>query len=632
MARVDTGLGWSGNSGYLVLSDAILASFGGILSWTLSGWEPNHLPVIPAAPSVADIMTNGVLWASVYNNDQSRHKEVYAASDSPGTIMFLSVSTGNEYAWRGYALGRENAKVWILEITDGVPGTVSECPMSTYPISPNIYFTQTVRSSGTWRYALGTYSVPRYDISNLNDQSALLNWALANSALSTPLSISKLNVGYAAACVVIYNTVYGLRTTPVLISNERNLVQYVYTGTYSEQETSHLLDGMRFYMRVITDITDPLAASSVPVIDLHTGPIVTSDVLFRGIVGPSYANIQITGAPPDPYEQEGGDSGADGGNGEDTEDDENGIEVNSDFPSAINTGFCRIYCPSQSQLQALSNYLWSNSYDLTQVKKLFSNPMDSVIGLSAVPIQLSGTSVNFSLGGVIVPDMTLPMVSQQRYTYYMGGITVKERWGSYLDYDPYTKFSIFLPFIGMRELSTDDIMGKQVMLYYDIDILSGICTARLQAGKHCLYEWGGSCALQLPINSRNWDSVFNTAVGAVSGIVSAVSGGAAPLVAGSVASAALQSVSMKPRVDKSGTVSGASGWLGQMTPYLIRTTPEAYIPASQNAYIGYPSYMSVSLGSISGYNEIDSIHLENIPATGDELAELESILKGGVIF
>lgn len=47
---------------------------------------------------------------------------------------------------------------------------------------------------------------------------------------------------------------------------------------------------------------------------------------------------------------------------------------------------------------------------------------------------------------------------------------------------------------------------------------------------------------------------------------------------------------------------------------------------------GYPSYITAKLGDLEGYTEIDSIHLENIGATESELSEIESILKGGVIF
>lgn len=628
MAQVDTGLGWSAKDSWLMAGSGVIATIPGGFHWNIAGFETQQIPVTPSTQ--ADVVASGLLEYDYISNG-ARYRN-YLGANKPGAIMAI------------FHDGQLNPATTVIYVPDNTYEIYSQrLENDSYQgglsITTNWYTTTVGSDTVTYWAGQGSginldpndFFIPQFPMYSTLEACAQAGWA--HVVQGTGIDFSKDNAGYAVTCIANWYTTNGtLITSPVLISSDPSIVEMSCTSTsFNFARASFLYDGKRFYMG-FWDAVDKTFESTIIFADLTQFGAAALEKVFNLLRNGSFANILLTAAPPDPYEEEGGDANEEGGDGEEPEDDENGIEVNSDFPSAINTGFCRIYCPTDAQLRDLSNYLWSNSYDLTQVKKLFSNPMDSVIGLSAVPIRLSGTSVNFSLGGVVVPDMTLPMVSQQRYTYYMGGITVKERWGSYLDYDPYTKFSIFLPFIGMRELSTDDIMGKQVMLYYDFDILSGICTARLQAGKHCLYEWGGSCALQLPINARNWDSVFNTAVGAVSGIVSAASGGSAPLVAGSVASAALQSVSMKPRIDKSGNVSGASGWLGQMTPYLIRTTPEAYIAGSQNRYIGYPSYMSISLGALTGYNEIESVHLENIPATGDELSELESILKGGAIF
>ena len=89
--------------------------------------------------------------------------------------------------------------------------------------------------------------------------------------------------------------------------------------------------------------------------------------------------------------------------------------------------------------------------------------------------------------------------------------------------------------------------------------------------------------------------------------------------------------SMKPNIEKSGSLSGTGGMLGIQTPYLILTRPRQAIPAGQNRFIGYPAFITEILGNISGYTEVDSIHLEGINATGEELSEIETILKSGVI-
>lgn len=88
---------------------------------------------------------------------------------------------------------------------------------------------------------------------------------------------------------------------------------------------------------------------------------------------------------------------------------------------------------------------------------------------------------------------------------------------------------------------------------------------------------------------------------------------------------------MKPSIEKSGAMGGTGGLLGIQTPYLILTRPRQALPNNQNVFMGYPSFITETLESIKGYTEIENIHLENIPATEEELSEIESLLKNGVI-
>lgn len=612
MAFINTGLGWGADDQYLLESSG---SMGGLRQ--ISGPAFTNQP-IGIGKTALDIKLNGIRVTT------NPIQDWYYASDNPANEVLV------------FAYGN----LQVVSVSASPGATVNEAYANPPAYDPVLARAVELSSqdpvTGLYYYEDGYSGWSAADIPTF---ASLREGLDAISVSNNP--IYKLNQGYAVAAYVRWRD-FAPATywTPMLISTLESAVTLSTNGTDPSPyaaKNSVLYNGVYFYVSYLRGI-DGGPYGPVPAFDANAefigpgGDSLSLQNVFDLVASSEHANILIYVAP-DPYEQESdGASEEEGGEGEETESDENGIEVHSTYPSAIDTGFCRIYSPSKSQLQALSNYLWSNSYDLNMVKKLFTNPMDSILGLSAVPIQLLGSSVSFSIGGVPVPNMTLPLVTQQFYTYSMGAITVKERWGSYLDYEPYTKFSIVLPFIGIHDLSADDIMGKQLILYYDIDILSGTCIARIQAGKECLYEFSGTCAVQLPVNSRNWDSVFNNAVSAVKGIVTAASGGSAPLVAGSIASAALQTVSMKPRVEKSGSISGAAGWMGQLRPYLIRTTPEAYIPKDQNTFIGYPSYINVDLASLGGYNEVESIHLEGVPATGDELAELERILKEGVIF
>lgn len=455
----------------------------------------------------------------------------------------------------------------------------------------------------------------------------------ALSQVSQPFyKMFSLDGGYACGAFVKWK--YGTATylSPILISSVYNNAVISLDGTSlapSEIHNNHLWDGMRFSMHYFTDY--PYGAVSnnrLPYRDISDRTFYDSDDLFRAVA--RLVSLTVTDSP-DPYddtaEEEGGD-------GTDPEDDPVEEQTNP-LPSVAGLGFCSVYVPSESELLQMSAYLWSGNFDPDLVIKLFSNPLDSIIGLSAVPVDLVGTSEQIYLGGVALTGVTMPRYTGRTAVKVdMGTSTISERYGAYLDYDPYTEFAIYVPFVGIKTLKADDVMGKTLSLMYDIDILTGACVAYLRpAGGSVLYEWAGQCAQQIPVTASNWDNIFRNAMTAATTLgTSLLAPASAPVLAGAVASAATQAIAAKPRVDRSGALTGVSGWLGQLRPYIIRTIPEAYIPADQNKFIGYPAYINVTMSEISGYNEVASVHLEGIPATGNELAEIESLLKGGVIF
>ena len=78
-------------------------------------------------------------------------------------------------------------------------------------------------------------------------------------------------------------------------------------------------------------------------------------------------------------------------------------------------------------------------------------------------------------------------------------------------------------------------------------------------------------------------------------------------------------------------MAGTGGMLSIQVPYLILTRPKQAIPGLQNKEQGYPAFVTRQLGSLAGYTEVESIHLQGIPGTSQELAEIEAALKEGVI-
>lgn len=333
----------------------------------------------------------------------------------------------------------------------------------------------------------------------------------------------------------------------------------------------------------------------------------------------------------DPYNP-GGNSGTGGGTG--TFD---GTGDNIDIPSlptlsATDTGFITLFNPSMEQLKNLANYMWSSGFDIETFKKLFADPMDCILGLSIVPVAVPNGSESTVSVGNISTGISMTKAASQYVEVDCGTLNVKEYWGSYLDYDPFTKAEIYLPYIGTHPIAVDDIMNKSVHVVYHVDILSGACTAYVKCGDSVLYTFIGQCSSSIPVTGNDWTNVINgvlTIAGAVGSMV-ATGGASAPMALGTIASTAVNS--MKPSVEKSGSMSGTGGMLAVQTPYLILTRPRQALPASQNKFTGYPSFITEKLDSLSGYTEIESVHLENIAVTESELSEIENLLKMGVLF
>ena len=351
---------------------------------------------------------------------------------------------------------------------------------------------------------------------------------------------------------------------------------------------------------------------------------------------PSYFIEIFTGAKPfkpttDPYAS-GDITDKDGGNG-----DFDATSEPIDIPalptvSAVDTGFMTLFSPSLQNMRDLAAYMWSNPlFDVNAYKKILANPMDAILGLSMIPVSITATNTREVKVGNLGTNIFMPVADSQYVAIDCGSINVREYWGAYLDYSPYTKAELYLPYCGIHPIDIDDIMAKTVNVVYHVDILTGACCCYVKCGDSVLYTFSGQVATTIPITGNDWTSMINGIINATTAIgsMAATGGLTAPMAVSTVASTVVNTA--KPTMERSGSMSGTGGMMAVQYPYLILTRPRQALPELQNQFSGYPSFISSYLGDLVGYTEVDSIHLENIPATGVELNEIESILKGGVI-
>lgn len=327
---------------------------------------------------------------------------------------------------------------------------------------------------------------------------------------------------------------------------------------------------------------------------------------------------------PDPSGPGGGDRPSDDG----------GVAI--DFPtlpsvSIIETGFLTLYCPSSSQLQALATKLWSSDFAQT-IEKILNDPFDGIIGLNMIPFTPTTSGTENCMIGNYDSEVVMNLVSAQYYTLDCGTITVAENWGNALDYNS-TSIEIFIPFVGFRTLNIQDCMGRTLALKYFVDILSGSGVAILKCGDKCLYEWPCNVSYTVPLTGSNKSALYTGLINiALSGAGGMAAGGAMGAVGGAATSAINVATHSQSNIQRSGSVTANTGFLGDFTPYIVLHRPKQSMPSNFKGIKGYQSNITAVLGTCRGYTEVDYVHLTGISgATDTELNEIERLLKEGVL-
>ena len=282
-----------------------------------------------------------------------------------------------------------------------------------------------------------------------------------------------------------------------------------------------------------------------------------------------------------------------------------------------------IYNPTLEQVNQFGSWLWSSNF-VEQLKKLFSDPMQAIIGLHKVysPVQTSGQGTIKC--GYLDSGVPSKLVSEQYVTVYCGSVDLQEYFGNVFDYPPYTEVSIYLPFIGIRHLDPSDVMRSTISVTYHIDVLTGACLAEVNVQRDAaggtLYTFSGDAAVRYPVSS-----------GSYMGIVSGLIGVATSVVSGNLLPALGGVTRLHTNVDRSGSFTGNAGAMGSKIPYLIISRPQTAMADQFETLSGYPSNTYTTLSACKGFTQVKYCHVENLNATDAEKQEIEQLLKEGVI-
>ena len=301
-------------------------------------------------------------------------------------------------------------------------------------------------------------------------------------------------------------------------------------------------------------------------------------------------------------------------------------------PTGSASSLWAVYNPTQAQVDAFGVWLWSSNL-VDQIKKLFNDPMQAIIGVHKVfATPSTGAAQNIKVG-YLDSGVSAAVVTDQYTTIDCGTVSVREYYGNVLDYAPLTEISLFLPFIGIVKLDPADVMRGAVSVKYRVDVITGACLAEVRVNrdtfKPVMYTYAGSAIVSYPISSGSYASAVTGALSIAAGVAGTIASGGA--LAPALIGGALGATHLHANVQHSGSFSGCAGAMGGKKPYLIISRPQSATPDGFETIQGKPAARKVKLSSCDGITKVDSVDLKGITATETELRMIEAALKQGVI-
>lgn len=308
------------------------------------------------------------------------------------------------------------------------------------------------------------------------------------------------------------------------------------------------------------------------------------------------------------------------------------------------------YWITPAELVKLKEFLFKKTF-IDNVSRLWENPAEYIVDITYYPLrpetlgmagaqeQIIVGNINSEVTGLVFPD------NGNRF-HYMGLYHISPYYNSYLDYEPYTSISIYLPYIGVRSLDSSRVTGHTLHVGYTFDFNTRQVTAHLGLDGQGFGDLGnaldsftgsfgvafplsGSQANQVALNVLQSTTQIVTSAGAIAGGVA--TGNVAEVYGGAVGigSQFLGGKSIKP--ESMGTLTPTAGLYAPQIPYLIINRPIAALPSKWVEDMGYSAGYSGKVSSFTGYLQAIQVELNTAAnMTEQEQQEIINLLLGGI--
>lgn len=329
-------------------------------------------------------------------------------------------------------------------------------------------------------------------------------------------------------------------------------------------------------------------------------------------------------------------------------------------------GGINMYYLNTSQIKNFYEDLW-NEWDA--LKKLFDDPMKSIINLSQIPFAPStlGGEVSIVTGNSTMTTAKGYVVDRFQRAEIFTGEYIDGFFNDFNDYSPKSSLSVYLPYSGWHELDIDKYISvtakeyaaevgnggkenrmqrRKISLYLDLDYSVGIGKyifyGELDSGKRMVLDTF-TCQFSngVPMTAEDYSNkisgilgIIGTTAGAVAGIAAATStaGASAALMGGITGSTKYAMSAGKNNYVVQGSAQGSEGWLSPMDEVVfLLSHNKPYVSDNFYDYTGRPDGEVIYGNALGGFVKIQQSYLKTT-ATEAEINEINTLLANGCYF
>lgn len=290
----------------------------------------------------------------------------------------------------------------------------------------------------------------------------------------------------------------------------------------------------------------------------------------------------------------------------------------------LTAGLTSVYNVTPEKLNQLGRFIWTDDA-MDNIKLLNNSPIQNIVSCKCIPFSAGDTTAkNIALGNIDTGVLG-NKVNSNIGKILIGSVNVTPPFNNFLSYGSYTSVSIYLPYLGMRQLDTDKVMGKTLKVYYNVDCLSGNCVIELFSNNVKINEFSCNVSIDIALTSSNRAEIEK-------GYITSAIGGGVSLATGNVVGAlgsGLNASLQKYNYAQSGSCSGSAYTNISKNCYIIIEYPDLLDNKSYKHTKGKPCEKRKRIGNCKGFTTISNVELQ-VKATETEINAIKDLLSRGV--